>query len=261
MTPDSFFDGGRYLEDHALRHVEQLVSSGADILDIGGESTRPGATPVAAEEQLRRIEPAVKLALQHPGLVVSVDTTLPFVAERALEWGAHWLNDVSCLREARLAQVAATGRAQLILMHSRPDMSRMQGFSQYPKTGYDDVVADVRREWCSARDRAVQLGMAPEDILFDPGFGFSKNAEQSLELLARLGEFSDLCTPIVVGPSRKSFIGALDGSPPAERLGGTIAACLWAVSQGASVLRVHDVREVRQALSTHWALENGAKRG
>ena len=258
VTPDSFYDGGRYSGDRVFRHIDKLVGEGADVLDIGGESTRPGSVPVPAEEQLRRIEPAVKHALGYAGVLVSLDTTRPEVASEGLAWGAHWVNDVSCLATAELAKVTAHHRAKLVLMHSRPDMSTMQGFSEYPKTGYDDVVADVRREWCRARDQALGLGMAREDILFDPGFGFSKNAEQSLQLLRRLSVFRDLEVPIVVGPSRKSFISAQDRSAPQERLGGTIAACLWAATHGASVVRVHDVQEVRQALDTFAVLDIGA---
>ncbi len=247
-TPDSFYDGGRFDEaDAARRHVDALLAAGADLVDIGGESTRPGAEPVAEAEQLRRIEPALTHALER-GAFVSVDTTLPGVARRALALGAHIINDVSCLANPELAEVVAEKRGVLLLMHSRGDMVHMPGFSQYPDDGYDDVVGNVRSEWRAARDRAVQAGLPAQSVWIDPGLGFQKNARHSLTLLAHLRDFAREGVPLVVGPSRKSFIASLDGSSPEQRLGGTLAACLHAVTEGASVLRVHDVREARQAL-------------
>ncbi len=261
VTPDSFYEGSRHEGSAAMTHVDALISAGADIIDIGGESTRPGAKRVSADEQLRRIEPVLRHATSRSGIVVSLDTTLPQVASRGLELGAQWVNDVSCLANDDLARVTARAGAKLVLMHSRPDMARMRGFSQYPDAAYQDVVLDVLSEWSQARDRAVAAGLSPSSIYFDPGLGFSKNAKQSLRLLSRLDEFSVLQTPIVVGPSRKSFIASLDGAPPPERLGGTLAACIWAAQHGASVLRVHDVREVRQALAVLSAIDGGTADG
>jgi dihydropteroate synthase len=249
VTPDSFYDGGSYADGRAMDRVAELIEEGADIIDIGGESTRPGACSVAAAEQIRRIEPAVRSAVRDGRVLVSVDTASPKVAARMLDLGAHIVNDVSCLADLELARVAARHRAALVLMHSRGSMDQMEGFSLYPEAGYDDVVADVRREWCTARDRAVGAGMSSGDIWFDPGFGFNKSARHSLELLRRFDEFHSLSAWKVTGPSRKSFIGSVDGSPPEGRLGGTIAACLLGVQRGANVVRVHDVRPVRQALA------------
>ena len=209
----------------------------------------PGAHPVADDVQLERIEAVVAHAVASRKLQVSIDTTSPRVAERALALGARIVNDVSCLADPDLARVTARADATLVLMHSRGSLGSMAGFSDYPDDAYDDVVADVRREWCAARDRARSAGLARERIWFDPGIGFGKNARQSLELLRRQRELSDLGVPVVVGVSRKSFIRAVDDVGPEERLGGTIAACLWCAAAGASVLRVHDVRAVRQALS------------
>jgi dihydropteroate synthase len=234
--------------------VDQLRTEGADIADIGGESSRPGAEPVGEDEQIARVEPAVAHAVATGQLLVSVDTTRPRVAERMLAIGAVLVNDVSCLADADLARVTARAGATLVLMHTRGLLGSMSGFSEYPDDAYDDVVADVRREWCAARDRAVAAGLPAERIWFDPGIGFGKNARQSFELLRRLGELRDLGVPLVVGASRKSFIVAVDDVGPEERLGGTIAACLWCAAQGAAVLRVHDVRAVRQALSVAAAL-------
>lgn len=260
VTPDSFYDGGQYLShERAEQQIDALVRAGADCLDIGGESTRPGADPVSADEQVARIEPAVRCALTRD-VVVSIDTSDPVVADRMLELGAHLINDVSCLADAELARVCARHGAPLIVMHARGPMSQMRGFSDYPDDAYADVVSDVTREWRAARDRAIACGLAREDIWFDPGIGFGKNARQSFELLRQLNRFQTEGTQIVVGPSRKSFIRAVDEAPPAERLGGTIAACLLAVERGAHVLRVHDVREVAQALSVARAIRNGLPR-
>jgi dihydropteroate synthase len=248
VTPDSFYDGGRYLDEStAARQVESLVAEGADIIDIGGESSRPGSAPVPAEEQVARIEPAVRRAVE-AGVKVSIDTTSPEVADRMLGLGAHVVNDVSCLSDPELARVTARYQADLVLMHARGSMADMKGFSVYAEDAYGDVVTDVVCEWRAARDRALEAGLGREQVWLDPGIGFAKNARQSWELLRRLPELVAEGVPVVVGPSRKSFIGALDGSPPEGRLGGTIAACLLAVQRGAHVLRVHDVAAVRQAL-------------
>ncbi len=262
-TPDSFYDGGRYSDAGAARErIDRCVAEGADILDIGGESTRPGAPSVPAREQLRRIEPALRHALGKR-CFVSVDTTSPEVADAALDLGAHMVNDVSCLADVALARVVARHGATLVLMHCRGRMTDMRGFSDWPDDAYADVVTDVRTEWRAARDRAVEAGVDPRDVLLDPGVGFAKNARQSLELLGRLEELGEERAPIVVGASRKSFIGAVDRSPPADRLGGSLAAAVLAAQKGASVVRVHDVRETRQALdvlrATAGRLHEGAR--
>jgi dihydropteroate synthase len=250
VTPDSFSDGGLYLAESSQRQrIDELIRDGADIIDIGAESTRPGAAAVSASEQIARMEGAVRYAVERGGALVSVDTSSPEVADRMLPLGAELVNDVSCLRASELAAVTALHGAALVLMHSRGPMTEMKGFGAYPESGYRDVVEDVRREWRAARDRAVAAGMAPEQVFFDPGLGFNKSARHSIELLRRLAEFQSEDVPIVVGPSRKSFIASVDDAPPSERLGGTIAACLAAVERGASILRVHDVQPVRQALA------------
>ena len=258
VTPDSFFDGGSLLDPGAARsRIEQLVADGASTVDIGGESSRPGASSIPADEQIRRIEPAVKHAVSLGRALVSVDTTSPVVARHMLELGADLINDVSCLADPELAGVVAAHDAVLLLMHARGSMA---GFSKYPESGYADVVAEVTTEWARARDRAVARGIPPERVWFDPGIGFSKSARHSFEVIQRLREFTLLGVPVVVGPSRKSFINAADGAsaggaaPPSERLGGTIAACLAAAARGAAVLRVHDVADVRQALAVARAI-------
>jgi dihydropteroate synthase len=250
VTPDSFSDGGKHFEaDAARRRIDELIEEGAQVVDIGGESTRPGSAAIPAEEQLRRTRDAIRHAVDR-GVVVSIDTTNPEVAEEAMRLGASVVNDVSCLREGDgLAQVAARAGAALIIMHAREPMSRMRGFSVCPDDAYGDVVADVQREWSDAAQRAMRAGLGAADVLFDPGLGFNKNARHSSELVARLDEFGDLGHAVVVGPSRKSFVAARVTSDPGRRLGGTIAACLACAARGASMLRVHDVLEVRQALA------------
>jgi len=249
VTPDSFYDGGRYAsEPAALGRVDELIHDGADVIDIGGESSRPGSEPVPSGEQIRRIEGAVRYALERARALVSIDTTRPEVAERMLELGAHMINDISCLSDPELAKVSARHGAMLIVMHSRGPMSKMKGFSKYPEDGYRDVVGEVRSELRSAHERALAAGMPARDVIWDPGLGFAKSARQSFELLARLEELTAEGVPIAVGPGRKSFIGSLDEAPAEKRLGGTIAACLGAVERGARLLRVHDVAEVGQAL-------------
>ncbi|HEY0463835.1 MAG TPA: dihydropteroate synthase [Polyangiaceae bacterium] len=259
VTPDSFFDGGRYdAADNAARRIDQLLADGADLIDIGAESTRPGAAAIAAAEQIARLDPGLRYALQQ-GALVSVDTASPAVARYALELGAQLINDVSCLADEDLARACAEHGAALILMHARGPAASMAGFSVYPDSGYQDVVQDVRREWRAARARALAVGMAGADVYFDPGLGFAKNAQQSYTLLARLAEFQSEGL-MVVGASRKSFLASVDGAPPEERLGGSVAACLLAAARGAAIVRVHDVREVRQALRVAAVVERESTR-
>lgn len=260
VTPDSFSDGGRYLGSEAARQrVDELLAEGADIIDIGGESARPRAEQVPADEQIARIREALLYATRERGALVSIDTTSPKVARFALEHGAALVNDVSCLADIELARVCAEHGAALVLMHSRGWMRSMPGFSEMPIDAYGDVVTDVASEWERARDRAVIAGLEPEAVLFDPGLGFFKNALHSLELVRRLDELNRLGHAIVVGPSRKSFLvkAAAASAPPEERLGGTIAACLACVDRGAAILRVHDVAQVRQAIDVHSAIGVG----
>jgi dihydropteroate synthase len=260
VTPDSFFDGGRFNEaSSAERRIDQLVEQGADLIDIGGESTRPGAPAIPAAEQIARLTPALRHALG-TGVLVSVDTTSPAVARYALHLGASLINDVSCLADADLARACAEHGAPLIVMHARGPAAAMAGFSEYPDDGYADVVEDVRREWRAAKQRAVAAGMSGSDVYFDPGLGFAKNARQSYALLAQLASFQSEGL-VVVGPSRKSFLADADGTPPDQRLGGSVAACLLAAARGAAIVRVHDVPEVRQALRVVAVVERASSGG
>ena len=248
VTPDSFFDGGEYLDgESAAQRVETLIHEGADIIDIGAESSRPGSRVVPAVEQIQRLEPVLVKAVAR-GVFVSVDTTDAEVAEYCLARGARMINDVSCLSQPKLASATAAVGGWLVLNHSRTPMSEMSGFSQWPDDDYTDIVEDVMMDWGQASARAVAAGMQADRLVFDPGLGFSKNARHCFEILGRLSEFHALGVPTLVGPGRKSFIADVDGSPPGERLGGTVAACLSSANAGAAVLRVHDVAAVRQAL-------------
>lgn len=254
VTPNSFFDGGRYEDPEAARsRVDALLRAGADILDIGGESTKPGAPAIAASEQIARVRSALAWAIER-GALVSIDTASPEVAEYALSEGAHIVNDVTCLATPELADVVARHSAVLVVSHSRGPQSEMMGFSHWPDDAYSDVVGEVLAELEQARTLAIARGVGPSDVLFDPGIGFSKNARHSLTLLARMPELVAHGVPLVIGTGRKSFISSLDGSRPEERLGGTVAASLFAAEHGAQILRVHDVAEVRQALLVARAL-------
>jgi dihydropteroate synthase len=261
LTPDSFSDGGQFTDEAAAeRQVRRLLAEGADVIDIGAESSKPGALPVPATEQLRRIGRSVERA-RALGAVVSVDTTSPEVARVVLSRGAELINDVSCLRDPELARATAAAGGTLVLNHSRSPMAEMRGFSEWPDDDYADIVTDVALDWERARAVALTMGLRSNRILFDPGLGFSKNARHCFELLRRLGEFRSLNAPILVGPGRKSFIAAVDPSPPDQRLGGTIAASLLAVMRGAEVVRVHDLAPVKQALAVLRAIDPAEARG
>ena len=244
VTPDSFSDGGRYLETgNALDRARELVDGGADLLDVGGESTRPGARAVPADEEWDRIGP-VLAGLEDLEVPLSVDTTKSDVARRALEAGAAVINDVSGLRfDPELAGLAAETGAGLVLMHMRGTPRTMQ-----EDTDYDDLVGTVRGELASALRRAEERGCDPAQVVLDPGIGFGKSAAGSRRLLARAGEFAVDGRPVLVGPSRKSFIGETLGLPVEERVEATLAACVVALTAGAGVFRVHDVAAARRAL-------------
>lgn len=254
VTPDSFSDGGLYLDpEAAIRHGSALVEAGAGILDVGGESTRPGAEPVGEGEELGRVVPVVR-GLAGSGARISVDTSKAAVAAAALEAGAEIVNDVTALRgDAAMAGVCAERGATVVLMHMLGEPRTMQDDPRY-----GDVVEDVKGFLAARLEAAVAAGIEEEHVWLDPGIGFGKTLAHNLELLRRLGELRALGRPLVVGTSRKSFIGKLDGSPADDRLGGTIASSLLAAAAGADVLRVHDVAELHQALTVATAVLNSS---
>ena len=251
VTPDSFSDGGRFEQPpQAIARGRQIAEEGAAILDIGAESTRPGADPVPADEEWARLEPVLR-GLRDLPIPISVDTHKLEVAERAVDAGAAAINDVTALRaDPGLARLAARTGVGLVLMHMRGTPRTMQ-----LDTAYRDVAAEVRGALADAQRTALDAGCAPEQIAVDPGLGFGKSLDGNLELLARLDEVASLGATVWVGPSRKSFLGALLDLGPAERVTASVAACLAAVRRGADVLRVHDVREMRQALDVEHAIE------
>jgi dihydropteroate synthase len=238
VTPDSFSDGGRFAETAAAAaHARQMVADGADLIDVGGESTRPGAPRVPAEEQVRRIIPVLR-ELRHVRAVLSVDTTRAAVAEAALEAGACVINDISGgLDDPSMLPLAARRGVPIVLMHMRGEPATMQTLADYK-----DVVADVKRHLAARRDAAVAAGVERHRILLDPGIGFAKGAEHNLTVMRRLGELTDLGQPLLLGTSRKSFVGRITGEDePSRRLFGTAATVAWCVANGAAIVRVHDV--------------------
>jgi dihydropteroate synthase len=255
VTPDSFADGGRFLDAAvAAQHARRLAEEGADIVDIGAESTRPGAAPVSAGEERARLLPVLEAVLGDPPCAVSVDTSKPEVAEAALLAGAHMINDVTALAAGPdLARLCARHGAGLALMHMRGTPATMQDDPRY-----DDLLGEVRDHLRRAVCVAERAGVAPDAICVDPGIGFGKTAEHSLRLIGRLDALASLGKPVLVGLSRKSFIGAVLGLPPAERLEGTLAASVMAVASGAHILRVHDVRAVRRAVRVAEAVRDAA---
>jgi dihydropteroate synthase len=244
VTPDSFSDGGLFLDaDAAIAHGRQLAAEGAHILDIGGESTRPGAEPVAADEEIQRVVPVIE-ALTSSGAQLSIDTTKAEVAKRALDAGATIVNDVAAFRfDPEIAAVAADAGATCVLMHMLGEPRTMQ---QDPR--YDEVVSDVKAFLEERLAYATSEGVREDRIWLDPGIGFGKTLEHNLELIARLDEIVAIGRPVVFGASRKSFLGKLTGRQVDERLAGTIAANIIAYDRGARVFRVHDVAATADAL-------------
>ena len=247
LTPDSFSDGGRLttVED-ALRAAGRMLAQGADGLDLGGQSTRPGANDVGPQEEARRVLPAMAaIRAAHPEAILSVDTFRAPVAAAALEAGADWINDVGGgRRDPAILKVAAVADCPYVLMHSRGDSTSMEELAVY-----GDVVQEVRQELLESSERAMAAGIRRERLIWDPGLGFAKTTEQNLELLRRLSELVGDGFPVLVGPSRKRFIGAVLEEPrPRARLWGTAAVCGQAIAAGAAILRVHDVGPIVQVV-------------
>lgn len=246
LTPDSFSDGGRFLHPAAaVEQARRMVADGADLIDLGGESTRPGAAPVSAEEEAERVVPVLRALAAGLGVPLSVDTRRASVARAALDAGAEIVNDVSGLGDPGMADVVAAARAGVVVMHMRGTPQTMQSLADY-----GDVVDDVAAELSVSLDRADAAGIGRERIVVDPGIGFAKTGAQNLELIAGLDRLTArLGRPVLLGASRKAFLGALLGGVPADaRDAGTVGACVAGLARGARLFRVHDVRGARQAL-------------
>lgn len=260
VTPDSFSDGGKYAApDAALRRVEQMIAEGADIIDLGGESTRPGSQSVSAEAEAERTVPVIEAIVKRFDTPISIDTSKSAVAKLAVDAGAEIINDISGLRfDANIANIAADSRAGLILMHSRGEFGSMH---TQPVVG--EIVPEVTSGLWRSVEAARAAGVRDDAIVLDIGIGFGKTLGQNLELIAKLdrlvAEFRPF--PLLVGTSRKSFIGKiLDDAPPDERLGGSIASALIAILNGARIVRVHDVKETVGALKIAAAIAGEAKK-
>ena len=242
ITPDSFSDGGRFLErDAAIAHARRLAAEGAHIIDLGGESTRPGAAPVSEDEELARVLPVLGSLAD---LCVSVDTRRPRVMQAALDAGASMINDVQALQAPGALEIVRESKCAVCLMHMKGEPATMQR-----EPHYDDVVGEVK-DFLRKRIAAAALaGIARERLVVDPGFGFGKTAAHNLTLLRRLGEFAELGVPLLAGLSRKSTIGRITGRPTDERLAGSLAMALLALQGGATILRVHEVQETRDVIA------------
>jgi dihydropteroate synthase len=256
ITPDSFWSGGRHHDvEAAVRHAETLLSDGADILDVGGESTRPGARPVSVSEETARVVPVIaEIVSRWPHVPISVDTVKAEVARAAFDAGVWIANDVSGLRlDPEMASTVASARAGIILMHSRGGVEQM---ARYDLAQYgNDPVGEMVAELDATAHRARAAGIPREAIVIDPGLGFSKRTEHSVAAITGLHRFVALGYPVLVGPSRKRFVGELTGgAQPEDRLEGTIAACIAAYERGARLFRVHDVRAARRALDVAFAI-------
>ena len=254
VTPDSFSDGAKFASaDAAVRHAQEMIAAGADLIDVGGESTRPGAEPVAAEEQIRRVVPVIRQIAQLP-VVFSIDTTKSSVAEAALDAGAAMVNDISAARDdAAMLPLVARRRVPVILMHMQGTPQTMQ---QNPT--YGDVMAEVMDHLKQRLQAANNAGIVTEKILLDPGIGFGKKINHNLELIRRQEELKRLGRPVVIGTSRKGFIGRITGeSEPSKRLFGTAASVAWAIASGADIVRVHDVGPMTQVVKMIRAIQVG----
>ena len=256
VTPDSFSDGGRFMDlDSALRHAEKMIGEGADMIDVGGESTRPFSEPVEESAEIGRVTPVISAIAKRFETPVSIDTCKASVAEAAMGAGARAINDISALRfDRRLGDVAAKHKAGVILMHMKGTPHNMQ-----ENPHYVDVMSEISVFLAAAIKRARSHGIRFEHIMVDPGIGFGKKLEHNLSILRNLSDLADLRRPILVGPSRKSFIGLLTNRPVDERLSGTLAAVVASILNGASAVRVHDVGEAREAAAIADAILRGGR--
>lgn len=253
VTPDSFSDGGLWFhQDAAVEHAIEMVQQGADIIDIGGESTRPGAEEVAEGEELRRVLPVVEAVAARVDVPISIDTRKASVARAAVGAGAVIVNDTGGEdADPEMGTVAADTGAAVVFMHSRGTPATMRSLTEY-----GDVVTEIGRFLRERAEHLQEIGVARESIVLDPGFGFAKNASQNLELLDRLDEIVELGYPVLAGTSRKSFIGAVLDLPETDRIEGTAATVAWAIARGAHMVRVHDVAQMKRVVTMAEAIKD-----
>ncbi len=242
VTPDSFSDGGLFSDvNTAVDHAKTMVAQGADIIDIGGESSRPGSQAVSEKEELARVLPVIRRLVQELKIPISIDTYKPTVAKECLKEGVHLINDITGLNDPKMAKLAAEYNVPVVIMHMKGTPKIMQ-----ENPVYVDVVAEVKTFLKERVALAHNAGVV--DVIVDPGIGFGKTLKHNLEIIKRLGEFTDLGCPLLVGPSRKSFIGQLTGFPANDRIEGTLAAVAVAIMNGADIVRVHDVKECKRVV-------------
>lgn len=242
VTPDSFSDGGLFFDvNKAVEHSKQMVNDGADIIDVGGESTRPSSDQVSEEEELKRVKPVIERLVKEVNALISIDTYKPKVVEECIKLGVNLVNDITGLRNKEMIEVIAKYKVPVVIMHMKGDPKNMQ---QNPT--YKDVVKEIKEFLIDRISEARKAGI--KDFIIDPGIGFGKTTEHNLQILKRLSEFKSLGCPILVGPSRKSFIGNITGLPANERLEGTLASISIAIMNGANIVRVHDVKECKRAI-------------
>ncbi len=246
VTPDSFSDGGlHFAHDQAITHAHQMIQAGAAIIDVGGESTRPGAEAVPVQEELDRVIPVIEKLRQESAVLISIDTHKPEVMRAALAAGAVFINDVNALQDEGAMEVAARSDAMICLMHMKGEPRTMQAAPHY-----HDVVQEVKKFLSDRKQACISAGIAPERIILDPGIGFGKNLQHNLSLLKALETFSELESPLLMGVSRKAMLGILlNGAPATQRLSGSLALAVFSALKGASIIRVHDVKETVDALT------------
>lgn len=250
VTPDSFSDGGKYFDrEAAIKHALRLVEEGADIVDVGGESTRPGAGSVSVEEEWGRVEPVIKALERETDVPISIDTMKPEVAWKAIEAGAIMVNDVSGLRNEEMVKLVASEKVAVVIMHMLGEPRTMQ-----ENPAYRDVVKEVKEYLGRQMEAAVKAGVPPEAIVVDPGIGFGKTAQHSLALINHVSDLAELGRPVMIGASRKSFIGKITSTNADDRLEGSLAAAVLAAVRGASLVRAHDVRPTIRALKVAEAI-------
>ncbi len=252
VTPDSFSDGGKYLDfERAVKRGKQMVKEGADIIDIGGESSRPGSGRVSAAEEMERVLPVVEALRKETDAIISVDTYKPEVAERAIDAGADMINDIYGLRKEGMAELIGQHGVGVVIMHMQGDPENMQENPQYR-----DVIADISRFLRAQAEKALDAGISIDSIVIDPGIGFGKTVEHNLQIIKELGAFRSLGYPVLVGASRKSFIGKTLDLHVEERLEGSLAVAVIAVQKGVSIIRTHDVMETVRAVKMTMAVES-----